>query len=157
MNQENEIRTALVAQPWCQGLAPQQVAQLVRCARLETFDKGAHLARQRQPAETFYIILAGRVEVKLVAPGREQMVFETLAAGEVVGWSWLLPPHRWQFDARALAETRVLAFAADCLRDLLEADHDLGYRLLTWLLAAFSTRLQGMRLQFADAYGPPAA
>ncbi len=156
MNQENEIRAVLAAQPWCKGLVTQQIERLVRCARLETLDKGTHLARQNQPAETFYIILTGRVEVKLVAPGREQMVFETLAAGEVVGWSWLLPPHRWHFDARVLAETRVLAFAADCLRELLEADHEIGYRLLKWLLGAFSTRLQGMRLQFADAYGPPA-
>lgn len=157
MTHDDKSRATVAAQSWCQGLAPEQIGRLAGCARLETFAKGAYLARQHQPAGTFHIILAGRVEVKLVAPGREQIVFETLAAGEVFGWSWLLPPYRWHFDARALEETRTLAFAADCLRDVLEADHEIGYQLLKWLLGAFSARLQGMRLQFADAYGPPAA
>lgn len=153
----DDIRTALAEQPWCGSLAPEQFSRLAGCARLETFAKGAYLARQRQPAERFHIILAGRVKVQLVAADRDQMVFETLGAGEVFGWSWLLPPYRWHFDARALEPTRTLAFDAACLRDLLDADHDIGYRLLKWLLGAISARLQGMRLQFADAYGPPAA
>ena len=31
-----------------------------------------------------------------------RVTIETLEAGEVVGWSWLFPPYRWHFDARAL-------------------------------------------------------
>ena len=41
------------------------------------------------------------------------MTIETIEAGEVLGWSWLFPPYRWHFDARALAPVRATAFDGD--------------------------------------------
>ncbi len=63
-------------------------------------------------------------------PGAGPLVIETLHAGEVVGWSWLFEPYRWQFDARAQRADRGVAFDGACLRGKCEADHELGYQLM---------------------------
>ena len=48
----------------------------------------------------------------------------------MLGWSWLFPPYRWTFDARAAEETSVIALDGVCLRGKCEDDTDLGYRLM---------------------------
>ena len=56
------------------------------------------------------------------------MIVETLHDGDVLGWSWLVPPYRWQFDARAVEHgARDRASTARCLRGKCEADPALGY------------------------------
>ena len=58
-------------------------------------------------------------------------MIETIDAGEVVGWSWLFPPYRWHFDARAVdADVRAIAFDGACLRGKCEDDPALGYELM---------------------------
>ena len=80
-------------------------------------------------------------------------MIETLGPGEVVGWSWLFEPYRWQFDGRAVAPTRVVAFDGACLRGKCEADHELGYELMRRFVASVIERLQATRLQLLDVYG----
>ena len=45
---------------------------------------------------------AGSVAIETEVPGRGAVTVETLHAGDVLGWSWLLPPYRSAFGARAL-------------------------------------------------------
>jgi CRP/FNR family cyclic AMP-dependent transcriptional regulator len=49
---------------------------------------------------------------------------------------------------------RAIALDAKCLRDKCEVDHDLGYALLKRFLPVLVQRLQAMRLQLLDVYGP---
>ena len=82
------------------------------------------------------------------------MTIETLDAGESLGWSWLFPPYRWHFDARALDADRARsrstapACAAKC-----EEDHELGYELMRRFAQVIVERLQATRLRLLDVYG----
>jgi hypothetical protein len=49
-----------------------------------------------------------------------------LGEGEVLGWSWLLPPYQWHYSARAIEPTEAIALDGVALRGLCEQDHDLG-------------------------------
>ena len=80
-------------------------------------------------------------------------MIETLHDGDVVGWSWLFPPHRWHFDGRATAPTSLIAFDGACLRGKCDADHELGYQLMRRFAASIVERLQATRLQLLDVYG----
>ncbi len=80
-------------------------------------------------------------------------MISTLGEGAVVGWSWLFPPHRWSFDARALEQVRAVAFDGGCLRGKCDADHELGYELMRRFAAVMLERLQATRLQLLDVYG----
>ena len=68
---------------------------------------------------------AGVYEATEQASGRA-VVIETLDPGEIVGWSWLFPPYRWHFDARALSLVRATSFDGACLRGKCDDDTDLG-------------------------------
>ena len=81
------------------------------------------------------------------------MSIETMEAGEVCGWSWLLPPYRWHFDVQALDLTRAIVFDGQCLRAKCEADHDLGYALMQRFAQVIVQRLQATRWQLLDLYG----
>ena len=108
---------------------------------------GELLAREKETSKAFYLIQSGHVALDLHTTDRKVVAIQTVGPGEVVGWSWLVPPHRWQFDCRAVDEVQGLAFDAEWLRDKCEQDHELGYQLLKQLLAVIANRLAATRLQ----------
>ncbi len=148
----------LVAElPTFAGLEPAYLELIAGCGSNRVFEAGERLAREGDPADSFFAIRHGRVALELAAPGRGELMIATLGEGAVVGWSWLFPPYRWSFDARALEQTRTVAFDGACLRDKCEADKSLGYELMRRFAAVMLDRLQATRLQLLDLYGEPAA
>src|ERR1700682_3616798 len=84
------------------GLSERHRMLLASGARPFTAGPGELLAREGETAKTFYLIRAGHVALDLHPPDRGVVSIQTVEAGEIVGWSWLVPPHRWQFDCRAV-------------------------------------------------------
>jgi CRP/FNR family cyclic AMP-dependent transcriptional regulator len=84
------------------------------------------------------------------------VTLQSVGAGELLGWSWLIPPYRWHFGAAAVAPTRALVLDAGQLRALIETDPALGYRLTRILLETLVNRLQATRLRLLDLYRNPA-
>jgi CRP-like cAMP-binding protein len=110
---------------------------------------GEYLFREGEAAKAFYLIQSGHVEVGSQTANRGEVIVQTVGPGEVVGWSWLLPPHRWQFNSRAVDTVRGVALDAAWLREKCEQDHELGYHLLTQLLAVMASRLAATWRQLA--------
>ncbi|MGE0226023.1 MAG: cyclic nucleotide-binding domain-containing protein [Acetobacteraceae bacterium] len=123
------------------------------CARNHRFDEGQYLFREGDPANEFFLIRYGKIALEISVPGKAPVVFATLGEGEIVGASWLVPPYRWMFDARAVVLTRAIGINAACLRDKCEADHHLGYEMMKRFLPVMVKRLQATRLQILDVYG----
>ena len=69
----------------------------------------------------------------------------------MLGWSWLLPPYYWQFDARAVEATKAIFFYATPLRDEAEEDHELGYQLYKRISAVMLKRLQATRRRLLES------
>ena len=147
------LEELIALSPVFAGLAGEHLAVIAACAVNEHFDAGERLFEEGRPAERFFLIRAGAVALEVDAPGRGAIVLETLHDGEVVGWSWLFEPYRWQFDGRAVHTTRVVSFDGTCLRGKCEADHELGYELMRRFAASLIDRLQATRLQLLDVYG----
>ena len=74
-------------------------------------------------------------------------MIETLGPGTEIGWSWLFPPYRWQFDARATEPVEAIAVDAICLREKVDSDPALGYELTKRFAAVMLSRLQAARLR----------
>ena len=125
------------------------------CATNVRFALGSFLFHTGEEANQFFLIREGAVALEATAPGKPLLVVQTLGAGEILGWSWLVPPYHWMFDARALEPTRAIALDGKCLRGKCEADHDLGYDLLKRTAHILWERLEAARLQLLDAYAPP--
>jgi CRP-like cAMP-binding protein len=111
------------------------------------------LFRAGDRADAFFLVRHGRVALELHVPDRGAVVIETLGPGELLGWSWLISPYRWQFDARAVDPVEVLSFDAAPLREMIERDHDLGYALYVSFGRVLLERLQATRHRLLDLYG----
>jgi hypothetical protein len=81
------------------------------------------------------------------------VTLETLHDGDLVGWSWLFVPHRWEFDGRVQTDTALISFDGACLRGKCESDHELGYELMKRFAQVIISRLQATRLRLLDVYG----
>lgn len=139
--------------PFFAGLEEPFCTLVCGCAKNVRFEAGQYLFHEGEPADAFYLIRHGRVALELHAPERGAVTFQTLGEGEVVGVSWLIPPYRWTYDARALTLVRAIALDAACLRQKCEADHDLGYDMMKRFMPVLIQRLQATRLQILDVYG----
>jgi CRP-like cAMP-binding protein len=135
------------------GLTEEHIALLAGCARNVRFEAGEYLFHAAEQANEFFLIRHGRVALEVHAPARDPIVVATLAEGEIVGASWLVPPYRWMFDARAATLVRALGVNAACLREKCESDHHLGYEMFKRFAPVLVKRLQATRLQILNVYG----
>jgi len=139
--------------PFTKELKSDYLQTIAGCGRNVIFNPGDRIFREGEPADHFYLLRHGRVALEISAPDRNTIRVQTLGAGELVGASWLVPPYRWLWDARALEPTRAVELNAVCLREKCDADHGFGYELMKRLAPAIGKRLQAARLQLLDIYG----
>jgi len=147
------LERVLAEHPLLKGCQPHYLQLLVGCASNVRFNAGEVIFRQGEEADLFYLIRQGRVALEIPDAGRGPIIVQTLAAGDVLGWSWAITPYRWHFDARAVELTRAIAFDGKCLREKCEVDHDLGYEVMRRVTRVMEHRLQATRLQLLDVYG----
>jgi CRP/FNR family transcriptional regulator, cyclic AMP receptor protein len=143
----------LAQHPFLEGMDPRHLEVLVGCASNVRFDAGQFLFREGEEANQFYFIRQGRVAVEIFAPQRGPITLETISDGDVLGWSWLVPPFYWRFDAHAVEVVRAIALDGKCLRAKCEEDTHLGYELLKRFANIIDRRLQATRMQLLDLYG----
>jgi CRP/FNR family cyclic AMP-dependent transcriptional regulator len=147
------LEQLLAQHPFFAGFEANLLQTLSGCARNVVFAAGDYLFREADPANEFYLIRHGRVALEILPPGQSPVVFMTLGEGEIVGASWLAAPYLWNFDARAIEQTRAIGINAQCLRGKCEADHHLGYEMMKRFLPVVIGRLHATRLQILDVYG----
>lgn len=141
--------TLLAAQPFLKGLPKHQLEILANNAMEVDFPADKLVFSEGLTANRFYIILEGEVALEAAAKkkGAQPDLIQTIKAGEVLGWSWLFPPYKWHFDARAVKPTKAIIFFAPTLREQCESDPTLGYQLLKRVTEVVIKRLQSTRQQ----------
>ena len=117
-------------------------------ARKRLFEEGGH-------ASGCWLIRSGLIALESVVPGRGAIVLQTLGPGDVLGWSWLVPPNRWQFGAVTMTPVTAVELDTGRLRALMDADPELCCRLTRGMFDAVLDRLQNTRLRLLDVYGSP--
>jgi CRP/FNR family cyclic AMP-dependent transcriptional regulator len=139
--------------PFLAGMNETHIKLMAGCASNVVFKAGQFIFREGEPADKFYLIRHGKVVVETFIPQKGPLVIRTRAEDDIFGWSWMVPPYKWHFDARASELTRALALDGKCLREKCEDDHDLGYELMKRFATVIAERLEATRLQLMDVYG----
>lgn len=146
------LERIIAEHPFFAGLDGGFLDLMVGCASNVRFKKGDYIFKEGDPANTFYLLRAGKVALEVFAPQRKPIIVATLAEGEILGWSWLLAPYQWKFHAHAVEDIRAIALDGKCLRNKCEENHDLGYEVLKRFTAIIERRLEATRLQLLDVY-----
>ena len=112
---------------------------------------GGFLGRAGEAARAFYLVQSGTVTIGLETDAGEFLPVQLVGPGGVVGWSWVVPPYRWQFTCRADEPVTGLMFDAEWLRGRCEANHELGYHLLREMIVGISSQFEASRRELAHA------
>lgn len=141
--------------PFIHELPKQHLEALASCASSFTFKDGDTIFREGEYASTFYLICTGRIALQFHAGPLGSTRIQTVGPGEIAGWSWLIAPHRWHFDAIALEGGQAIALNGEWLRKRCDEDHELGYEIMKRIVHIVEQRLQATRLQLIDMYHVP--
>jgi CRP-like cAMP-binding protein len=96
------------------------VKEVMEISVAESHKEGEWLFREGDPANTFYILLKGRVKLSLGDTGHS--VYIVSNAGEAFGWSSLINREHFSASAECTAPTKLLKFDKEKLHQVLEKD-----------------------------------
>jgi CRP-like cAMP-binding protein len=147
------LERILMEHPFFKGLEENYLKLIISCASNVRFNAGEYIFHQDGEANSFYVIRHGQVGLQTNAGSRGAITIETLSEGDVMGWSWLVPPHRWHYDAHALSLVRAIALDGKCLRQKCKEDHSFGYELFSRFFPILIDRMQHLQMQLLDVYG----
>jgi CRP-like cAMP-binding protein len=150
-----EIERHLEEQAFFKGLEHEALEFLARRARLRHLAANEVLIKHGDKARHFYLVCNGRISRYVPAIQGPALVMESIGATEVLGWSWLIPPYQWSFQARAEEPTEALEFDGDAILTRCEADSDFGYQILKRFSALMSERLIQARRRMLEEWNAP--
>jgi len=116
---------------------------------------GTRLFREDATADRFWLVHSGAVAVDFHVPGRGDIVIETIGPGQVLGWSWWRPPHRWRFGAVVAEHVRAVELDAHLVRELMAEAPDFGLEISGRLFDVVAERFQAARHRLVELYAYP--
>jgi CRP-like cAMP-binding protein len=135
------------------GLSGEQLAQIAAVAHLEMLPAGHTIFREGGLATDAFLIFSGSVSLEICSPGMGCRRVQTVAEGELLGWSPLLERDRLTATARTQVPTTAVRIPAASALALCERDARLGYELMRRTALTLSKRLSATRLQLLDVFG----
>ncbi|HXY47327.1 MAG TPA: cyclic nucleotide-binding domain-containing protein [Thermoplasmata archaeon] len=150
---EHKLSREIASHPFFHGMTREFVHTVAAEAVERSFVADDMIAVEGTEADILYLVLEGKVALELGAADRPPITVQTVGSGEIVGWSWLVPPHRWRFSIRALKPTRLVAIDGGIMRRTLHAHPDWGFQFMVRFMPVLAERLENTRIQLLDIYG----
>ncbi len=151
MNQ-TEIQEFLAGHPVFAGLADNHLAFLAANATKRRHETDEVVARQGQRADRFLLLLDGELAVEIPAITGPKLEITRLARGQVFGWSWLIKPYQWHFNARITRPAVVLDFDGHTILAHCEEDPVFGYALFKRFSSLMGERLEAAQRKMMDQW-----
>lgn len=136
-------------QPFFHGIAWSSLERLAGLASYSHFAERALIFEAGRNAEAFYVVLRGSVILEAPTGDGGVATVQSLEPGETLGWSWLFPPYRWSFTARALAPVEALVLPGGILRTRCEEDPVMAATMMRRVAGVMLDRLQATRRRLA--------
>jgi CRP-like cAMP-binding protein len=127
------------------GLGPGEAAGVRALGTTLRLAAGETLFRLGDEADRVFLVERGRVALSLpmrVGGREEEVLIEERLPGQALGWSALVPPHRFTLTATAQLDTEVLALPRAALTAHFSAHPDVGYQVTRNVAAVTGQRLQ---------------
>jgi CRP/FNR family transcriptional regulator, cyclic AMP receptor protein len=140
------LATYLARHPVLSALPKEHIALIVSFASSREYAAQHRIFEHDKNADSFYIVQSGKVAIEVPSLGGEPLTIQTLGADSILGWSWLVPPYRWLFDARAITQATVVVVDGVRLREACDQDPAIGYRILKLFAALMAERLNAARI-----------
>ena len=128
---------------------------LCECSSTREIKKGQILFRQGENADKFYVVRSGRISIQMPAIMGPTLEIQTLDKDQVLGWSWLISPYKWNFQTKAEEDSELLQFDGAAILARCEQEPKFGYELLKRFAVLMSVGLNAARQKMMDEWNPP--
>lgn len=149
-----DIKQVLSDAPLFQGMSAEYVERLAAHASEKTVENGTCLFRSGDPAKHFYLLVEGDISIEIPAVSGPTLQVQRLTPVRVLGWSWLLPPFKWSFNARAEDESRVLEFDGEAVLEACESDPAFGFEVIKRFSRLMAERLDAAHKKMMEQWSP---
>jgi CRP-like cAMP-binding protein len=130
------------------GINDEDAEQVLALGSRIALSAGHVLFNLGDAADSLFVVARGRIALTLPMTVREKekdVLIEERSPGQSLGWSALVPPHRFTLKAAAAVDTEVLALPRAALLDHFAAHSAVGYAVARNLSAVVGHRLQVMQ------------
>lgn len=115
---------------------------------------GQILFRQGEIADKFYVVRSGLISIEMPAIMGPNLEIQMLGQDQVLGWSWLISPYKWSFQAMPKEDSELLMIDGAAILAHCEQDPRFGYELLKKFAALMSVRLDAARQKMMGEWNP---
>ncbi len=147
-----DLSEILKNHPFLKELDENYLRQITGCAKNVVFKENDIIFKEGEEAVSFYLIRNGKVALELNGREKGNVRILTMGSGQVIGWSWIVSPYKWHFEAHALEDVTAIALDGKCLREKCEQDPKMGYEMLKRFSQILEQRLRSTRMQLLDVY-----
>jgi small-conductance mechanosensitive channel len=152
------IAALLSGVEFLEALTSEQFERLASEAQIVPYPTGAAVVRQGDDGDSLFVVVDGRVEVSVHAPGGgPEQLLATLGPGDYFGEMSLLTGAPRSATIRAVEETRLVVLRKDALRPLLVADPTVPERLSKTLARRQAERDDALHRAATAEYEGPGA
>ena len=154
-------------------ISPQVLDRIASKCEMQEFKPNDILFRFEDPAEHFYGLIDGEVELSLVFIDRvlkteveyeeavharmvdeeKQIVVDVVRPGQVFGWASIIGSGQRTVTAQFTEKSRIFTIAAADLKAMFDADHSLGYFFMKRMAGIISKRLKNRTDKLIEAWG----
>jgi len=146
------LQEVIQEHPFFRDVETLYIEHLASTAEALTFKAGEYVVRDGETADRVFLVTRGKVDLGLACSGRSNVSIQALGPGDVIGWSWIVPPHQWRLDAMAVEDADVVSLDATYLRSQCKKDRNLGYTILSHVNEVVAQRLSGARDRIIEIY-----
>jgi CRP-like cAMP-binding protein len=134
------------------ALSADHRTRLMALAREVSYPADAMIFEAGGTADRFWVVRSGTVSLYQRVVGERRISVAMLGPNDLLGWSWLFPPHTWDFGAEAFSPVRAYEFDAGAVRDLCDEDPTLELALTRTIGAILAHRLETTRAALIEHY-----
>ncbi len=135
------------------ALPQPQRQSLMTLGKEVSFPEDFHIFEAGGRADRFWVIRSGAVSLTQQVTAHHRVTVAGLGSGDLLGWSWLVPPYQWDFGAEAFSPVRAHEFDAAAVLRLCEEDQQLGMILVRSVAEILAHRLETTRGKLMEQYG----
>ena len=138
---------------WFGGdLGTRALEDLAVLGRYQEIPAGTVVVREGTPCDSLGVVISGVIALRLAVPGSPDRTLLTVHAGDVFGWSAVLPRPIATSTGVAIVPSSAITFDGPALRASLAVDCELASALYERLLVSVARRLTATRMQLLDVY-----
>jgi len=149
-----DIKQVLSGAPVFSGMSDDFLERLAGHATSREVNSGEVLFRSMEPAKHFYLLTGGEISIEIPAVQGPTLQVQRLTPIRVLGWSWLLPPFKWSFNARAETDAKVLEFDGEAVLKDCESDPAFGYEVIKRFSGLMAERLDAAHRKMMEQWSP---